>query len=1011
MNRCCAPTAHNTRARLKFGILAILLLALLPANAALQRWAIISAGQGEEAALCDLATAELSGVAGLALVEREALRQLTDEQLLSNALSAEGAASRLQLGRMLRADALLVVKLGGESDSRVLTVIVIDCLTGTRLRIEQFPWKAANMPALAGHLRDLVAAVRQQFTGGITKIVGVPNFLSRSFSRQFDPLQESYSLLLQQVLMLEPGVAVIDTSEAEAIGRELAIGGQPGVERVLPVMVQGEFRVETPPGAAPAVTLSVKLSDKTGVIGTAESGPLPLENAPAWITTALPAKVLAGQANAKPLSTAEQAKLLANQAETFAKLGSFDQSIPLRESVLLLNPDLSPQRVVLIDEYLRRSSLLHSRVFYDRINADGRYTPEAERAQTYLVSAYLRALEHAEITARKWQVHPWQVDKMLGNLVLFPTRLRENVRGGMEPAQPPGIQLLMEAEKAQQRFVLSIIPVIYANLADSKLQSWEYDGVLLSLHVKVSDLILQSRVGHGLSRDRLPYIRRAAELIPANTLSLLLPDFYEERPRFPAEMTEGEYLNFVTDLAGSANPLVSALGRYKLMVKRFHSIKGDKAGLTAMQAELDQLCAELNTNPASKGNHAATTFKLRGDIAQALNKLNTPPPAPPANICAVIFTKFRLTEDPPTGLRDMRLVPCKGFDVVWWMSGCRLFLHQQAGILTPVTLPKDVKAGALLDVVWDGRLIWVATQSQGVWVFDADGHYLGAAFTAEGVLPYDQALTLYPIAPGRILAVGVSTKNQRAWCAAISWEDNPGEATVKVFHEALESPAGSTNPTRYAQNPSSTFTRFKFVRLDGVVPGDGPVVGISRWLNMPGTNWYLDPLTIELNTLKVGVWTPQTGLQELTRFEPELLVSPGGILGFDNNHRPNLRLTMAASGQKPAYRPITVSNPGDASRQQNTAEKRFPTQVIITDSRFLTILQGADGWIYLTGLKWWRIDPKTLTAQRLTTLTLPKQYYELTQVGVSSLLGLLAWNNTGCYRVTIDETKIPKAGE
>jgi hypothetical protein len=64
----------------------------------------------------------------------------------------------------------------------------------------------------------------------------------------------------------------------------------------------------------------------------------------------------------------------------------------------------------------------------------------------------------------------------------------------------------------------------------------------------------------------------------------------------------------------------------------------------------------------------------------------------------------------------------------------------------------------------------------------------------------------------------------------------------------------------------------------------------------------------------------------------------------------------------------------------------------------------------LTGAKWWRIDPKALTAQRLTTYALPNQYGKL-QCAASSLLGLIGWNDTECYRITIDETKIPKTGD
>ena len=247
----------------------------------------------------------------------------------------------------------------------------------------------------------------------------------------------------------------------------------------------------------------------------------------------------------------------------------------------------------------------------------------------------------------------------------------------------------------------------------------------------------------------------------------------------------------------------------------------------------------------------------------------------------------------------------------------------------------------------------------------------------------------------------------------ITWGSASGAAAVNVFHEATEYPTATDDLTKkqYAQNPKSTFTFFRLFRLDGVVPGEGPVVGIERRLRQPGTAWALDPLTINLNSLEIGVWTPYTGLQALTYFEPIILIAPRTVLGFDTDYRPNLRLTITTPGTTPAYRPVTMINPGVVNPKSNPQEKRHPDQIILTDTNFRTLLQAPDGWIYLAGTKWWRIDSKTLTAQRLTTQPLPKQYYEGMHYGVSSLFGIIAWNDTECYRVTIDETKIPKTGE
>jgi len=974
------------------GIILLLLLAVLPAHAILQRWAVLGSVTGEEAALCDLVSAELSGITGLVQVDREALKSLTDEQLLSDTLSAEGTGSRLRLGRMLDADALLVIRLVKQEDRRILMVIVIDCPTGTRLRIEQFPWQQDQLPALAGHLRDLVVAVRQQYANGITKIVGVPNFLSRSFSRQYDPLQEAYSLLLQQVLMLEPGIAVIDTSEAQAIGRELAIGGQPALERMLPMLIQGEFRVETPPGAAPSIDLKVTLNDKSGVIGTADSGLLALDKAPEWITTTLPAKVLAGQANAKPLSPIEQARLLANQAEAFAKLGSYDQSIQLRESVLLLNPELSQERLALIDEYLRRSS-----------GSAGDKDPAS------IVASYIRSLEHAEAVIRQEQVSSWAISSMLERLSKFSGRMLNEYAKLPKSEEPFGKLKLDEANAARQSFLLATLPALYSNLAKTKDKD-PFIGALGMAHINTSYLITGSCTHFGITREDFAFIRRAAEVIPAetlppNTMHLLLPDYYEGHTYYKSE---ADYLDLLRCLAASDNPRVKALARYHLLLAKFEKVQGNKEGLLALQAELDQFWADQFPNAKEKPR---ISCKLGGKIASALNRIETAKPAQPLQvISAVDFQKIAFTGAPNIHMSGISILACTGFDVIWWKYAGYICLHRQAGVLTSIPFPAGGKPGILMDVAWDERRIWVATQFAGLWIYDAEGRYLGAVASADGLPAYDAELRLYPVAPGRVLAVGVSDTEKHAWCAMLSWDDDTRKANVNVFHEATESPAGNTNPDRYAHNALSTFSQCSFFRLDGIVPGDGSVLGIVRWLNMPGTTWYLDPLTIDLTSLQVGVWTFVTGMQPLTKFEPKLLTAAGGVLGLDNDYRPYLRVTVAVPGKNPAYYPVPISNPGDGSQQHNFFEQRFPDRITLDDPIPASLSPAPDGWIYLASSKWWRIDPKTLTAQRLTTQQLPANYRGMT-IGVSSLLGLVAWNDAGCYRVVIDETKIPKTGD
>lgn len=297
----------------------LLYVIAFPAHAeAYHRWALLTSGEAA-VTVGDLATVELTKTPGIELVERDLLAKATGEQTLA-ALSADGGAGRLKLGAMLHADALVVLT-AAPGPPPTLKLVVAECRGGVRLRVETLPWDAAKALELAAHVRELVGAVQTQYANGITKVLGVPDFVSRSFSHEYDPLQARYSELVQHVLLLEPGVAVIETAEAQAIARELAIGGVEIKTLPVPVFVQGEFRVEPQPNKPPTVAFTVKLADAAHILVTLTSGPLPLDGAAGWLSATVPAKVLAGAARGKPMTQAEQAKALAALGETFERLG------------------------------------------------------------------------------------------------------------------------------------------------------------------------------------------------------------------------------------------------------------------------------------------------------------------------------------------------------------------------------------------------------------------------------------------------------------------------------------------------------------------------------------------------------------------------------------------------------------------------------------------------------------------------------------------------------------------
>lgn len=103
------------------------------AGPAYRRWAILASKEVRASGLDDLLAVRLSQSPELELVDRSELERLTDELELDAVLGPPGREKRLQLGRLLPADALALLSLEQRDEGRVLQLIVSECRYGARL--------------------------------------------------------------------------------------------------------------------------------------------------------------------------------------------------------------------------------------------------------------------------------------------------------------------------------------------------------------------------------------------------------------------------------------------------------------------------------------------------------------------------------------------------------------------------------------------------------------------------------------------------------------------------------------------------------------------------------------------------------------------------------------------------------------------------------------------------------------------------------------------------------------
>lgn len=303
----------------------------------------------DEAALTGgaaLVQAKCGDLPGVALVERTEIDKVLAEQQLTAVLSAEAAAGRTALGRLLKADLLVVLASQRTKDGRVdpagpVRLVICETSRGLRLAVQDI--KRIEGEAEVAAVVDLVRRAVERLAKPITEIVAVPPFVSNDLDMEYQSLQRPYATVAEQVLLEQPGVLVVELAEARAIADEQALGGG-AVARTLPLFMLGEFRHDALAKAATddASTLTIRLAISRGrqELARREVAGVSRDEAAAAIRSAA-AELLgkaAGRAAMAP-DPAVDAKQLAARANRMYRLGSWREAFELAETALLLKGD------------------------------------------------------------------------------------------------------------------------------------------------------------------------------------------------------------------------------------------------------------------------------------------------------------------------------------------------------------------------------------------------------------------------------------------------------------------------------------------------------------------------------------------------------------------------------------------------------------------------------------------------------------------------------------------------
>ena len=174
-------------------------------------------------------------------LERTEIDKLIHEQQLQLLLGPEAVKERSGLGRLLKADLLVILRHVAKPVEHE-EMVVCETASGLRLGVHSVPASSnaeADAKQLAALAEQSMAKQREQ----IRDICAVPPFLSQDLTFEDDYLKAAYAKMVEEIIRQWPGLLSVELEEARAIAREAALS-ESGIRRMVPLYLLGEYRHE-----------------------------------------------------------------------------------------------------------------------------------------------------------------------------------------------------------------------------------------------------------------------------------------------------------------------------------------------------------------------------------------------------------------------------------------------------------------------------------------------------------------------------------------------------------------------------------------------------------------------------------------------------------------------------------------------------------------------------------------------------------------------------------------------
>jgi len=742
-------------------------------------------------------------------VEREQIEQVLREHKLQGMFAAAGTGDRIQLGRVLKADALVLLRRkadqqSGDQKSRsqpMLEVVVAETKQG--LRVASISTPATSDPA--ADAAELVPKIQAALTRRLKPtdiLAAVPPFVSNDLSFKFDYQKTACSKIIEQLLLDDPGVWIVELAEAQAIAKELELHpAEAGITRQLPYLIAGDYR-DQGDGADRRVKLTLKLLRGMDELGRRESDVSP-EQMPDFLReAALDLLKTVGHAPEHLVDSSIEVQQLAARARELMKYGNWDEAMPVLEACLLLDPS---------DAYLRRDAIIVSDNFGKRIS----YNWRNSQALRVIFAQYRRGVEHVVYFGRHVaDLSPFRsgtgrtfLDTHFFFLVPSADTFPQDVRAEYLDLMRNARETLLDVVRfrAQQNWGDEgpfIRPAVRT------LERPERLDLLLKVILELQDL-------PGAEKRTIELVRgaHATEVVQVDP--------------------EGDR-KFLEQLAAARSPEVRAAIPYlKANFDRMR-IKPVERGAKAPGSVQELWFAELK-------------LEIEGQPGQFLDRLDGCVSAGDFEVMWCSKTVYIMKQ--PGKLRQLWAPP---YDLIRGSS-----FHSMYPSFTRL--------------IYDGRYLWAAVPGafikedspQRLLVIDPISEK-AAEFTAADGLPvvaHDglsknqvrQSLAIAPIGPGKICVAG---SFGRAWLAVATFDPEHGKS-VRVFHECREA-ANPANDVQWASTTVAFNPTYMFTLVDPQTQDRRIIVGRqSRQESLGAHQLLVDPQRESVSMLPAMIYHAQ----------------------------------------------------------------------------------------------------------------------------------------------------------